>query len=190
MFLHTEINQKSDICNITSVYNERQGICYLCESCLMHDSETWPMKVEHELKMNRTEMSMIRWMYGVKLNKRKKSELRELLVRYSKIVIFQLFLLRFGHGFNILFVRNYSTMLFYHQEKNYIVVLVLKNYRQVIWSSFDVELWQNSSVNEFRSTSMFVQVDYHLSSAAAVFGRSNARLYHRKKKLHWKYLML
>jgi len=43
-------------------------------SCLMHGSETWPMKVEHELKMNRTEMSMIRWMCGVKLNERKKSE--------------------------------------------------------------------------------------------------------------------
>ena len=40
----------------------------------MHGSETWPMKVEHELKMNRTEMSMIRWMCGVKLNERKKSE--------------------------------------------------------------------------------------------------------------------
>jgi len=37
-------------------------------------------KVEHELELNRTEMSMIRWMYGVKLNERKKSEeLRELL---------------------------------------------------------------------------------------------------------------
>ena len=34
----------------------------------MHGSETWPMKVEHELKLNRTEMSMIRWMYAVKLN--------------------------------------------------------------------------------------------------------------------------
>ena len=33
----------------------------------MHGSETWPMKVEHELKMIRTEMSMIRWMCGVKL---------------------------------------------------------------------------------------------------------------------------
>jgi len=40
----------------------------------MHGSETWPMKVEHELKLNRTEMSMIRWMCGVKLNKRKRSE--------------------------------------------------------------------------------------------------------------------
>ena len=40
----------------------------------IHGSETWPMKVEHELKMNRTEMSMIRWMCGVKLNDRKKSE--------------------------------------------------------------------------------------------------------------------
>jgi len=36
--------------------------------------------LENELKMNRTEMSMIRWMCGVKLNDRKKSEeLRELL---------------------------------------------------------------------------------------------------------------
>ena len=38
------------------------------------------MKVEHELKLNRTEMSIINWMRGVKPNKRKKSEkLRELL---------------------------------------------------------------------------------------------------------------
>ena len=42
--------------------------------CLMHGSETWPMKVEHELKMNHTEMNMIRWMCGVKLNERQKSE--------------------------------------------------------------------------------------------------------------------
>jgi len=49
-------------------------------SCLMHGSETWLMKVEHELKLNRTEMSIIRWMCGVKLNERKNSEeLRELL---------------------------------------------------------------------------------------------------------------
>ena len=39
----------------------------------MHGGETWPMKVEHESKLNRTEMSMIRWMCGVKLNERKKS---------------------------------------------------------------------------------------------------------------------
>jgi len=46
----------------------------------MHGSETWPMKVEHELKLNRPEISTIRWMCGVKLNERKKSkELRELL---------------------------------------------------------------------------------------------------------------
>ena len=46
----------------------------------MHGSETWPMKVEHELTMNRTEMSMITWMCGVKLNERKESEeLGELL---------------------------------------------------------------------------------------------------------------
>ena len=46
----------------------------------MQGSETWLMKVEHESKLNRTEMGMIIWMCGVKLNERKKSEeLRELL---------------------------------------------------------------------------------------------------------------
>jgi len=38
----------------------------------MPGSETWAMKVEHELKINRTEMNMIRWVCGVKLNERKK----------------------------------------------------------------------------------------------------------------------
>jgi len=38
------------------------------------------MKVEHELRLNCTEMSMIRWMCGIKLNKINKSEeLAELL---------------------------------------------------------------------------------------------------------------
>jgi len=46
----------------------------------MHGSKIWPIKVENELNMNRTEMSMIRWVCGVKLDERKKSEeLRELL---------------------------------------------------------------------------------------------------------------
>jgi len=40
----------------------------------MHGSETWPMKVDRKLKLNRTDMNMIRWMCGVKLNERKKSE--------------------------------------------------------------------------------------------------------------------
>ena len=49
-------------------------------SCLMHGSEIWPIKVERELNMNHTEMSIIRWVYGVKLDEKKKSEeLRELL---------------------------------------------------------------------------------------------------------------
>ena len=50
----------------------------------MHGSETRSMKVEHELKMNRTEMSMIRWMCGVKLNERKKSEERTLRIGTSQ----------------------------------------------------------------------------------------------------------
>ena len=70
-----------------------------CVSCLMHGSETWPMKVEHELKLNRTEMSTIRWMCGVKLNERKKSEeLTELLGLEPVSLIIKKSRLRwFGH---------------------------------------------------------------------------------------------
>jgi len=65
----------------------------------MHGSETWPMKVEHVLKMNRTEMSMIRWMCGVKLNERKKNEeLRELLGLEPVSLMIKKSMLRwFGH---------------------------------------------------------------------------------------------
>ena len=57
------------------------------------------MKVEHELKMNRTEMSTIRWMCGVKLNARKKSEeLRKLLGLEPVSLIIKKSRLRwFGH---------------------------------------------------------------------------------------------
>ena len=49
--------------------------------------------------MNRTEMSMIRWMCGVKLNERKKSEeLRELLgLEPVSLMIKKSRLRRFGH---------------------------------------------------------------------------------------------
>jgi len=66
----------------------------------MHGSEAWSMKVEHELKMNRTEMSMIRWRCGVKLNERKKSEeLREFLgLEPVSMMIKKSRLRLFGHG--------------------------------------------------------------------------------------------
>ena len=57
------------------------------------------MKVEHELKMNRIEMSMIRWMCGVKLNERKKSkELGELLgLKPVRLMMKKSSLRWFGH---------------------------------------------------------------------------------------------
>ena len=62
-------------------------------------NETWPMKVEHELKLNHTEVSMIRWMCGDKMNKRKKSEeLRELLgLEPVSLMIIKSRLRWFGH---------------------------------------------------------------------------------------------
>ena len=63
------------------------------------DSETWPTNVGHELKLNHTEMSMIRWMCRVKLNERKKSEeLRELLgLEQVSLMIKKSRLRWFGH---------------------------------------------------------------------------------------------
>ena len=57
------------------------------------------VKVERELKLNHTEMSMIRWMCGVKLNERKKSEeLRKLLGLEPVSVMIKKSRLRwFGH---------------------------------------------------------------------------------------------
>jgi len=47
----------------------QEGTRYLCEELSgVYGNETWPMKVEHELKLNRIAMTMIRWMCGVKLN--------------------------------------------------------------------------------------------------------------------------
>ena len=47
-------------------------------SGMTYGSETWALKVEHEEKLNRAEMRMIRWMCGVSLRDRKTSaELRQ-----------------------------------------------------------------------------------------------------------------
>ena len=47
---------------------------------MISGSDTWPMKVEHKVKLDRNEMSTLRWMYGFTLKDRKENtELRELL---------------------------------------------------------------------------------------------------------------
>jgi len=35
-------------------------------SSMLHGSETWPVKKEHEVALQRSEMQMVRWMCGVK----------------------------------------------------------------------------------------------------------------------------
>ena len=41
---------------------------------MVYSSETWPMRAEELWRMERTERMMIRWMYGVTLKDRCKSE--------------------------------------------------------------------------------------------------------------------
>ena len=52
--------------------HKRKGKVYaICvRSCLIYGSETWPMKVEHEAKLDRNEMSMLRWMCGFNLKEK------------------------------------------------------------------------------------------------------------------------
>jgi len=39
-------------------------------SSMLHGSETWPVRKENEVALQRTVMRMIRWMYGIKLQDR------------------------------------------------------------------------------------------------------------------------
>ena len=50
-------------------------------SSMLHGSETWPVRKENVVALQRAEMRMVRWMCGVKLKDRLPSkELRERLV--------------------------------------------------------------------------------------------------------------
>ena len=52
-------------------------------SCMIYGSETWPMKVEHEIKMERAESRMLRWMCGISEMDKVRNE------RIRAITIFQ-----------------------------------------------------------------------------------------------------
>ena len=60
-------------------------VCSACaRSGMTYGSETWALRVEHEEKLNRAEMRMIRWMCGVSLRERKTSaELRHKMGGHS-----------------------------------------------------------------------------------------------------------
>jgi hypothetical protein len=68
-------------------------------SCMIYGSETWPVKAEHEAKLARAEMRMIRWMCGVSLREKIPSvKLRERMgVEPIKEVIRRNRLRWFGH---------------------------------------------------------------------------------------------
>ena len=51
-------------------------------SSMLHGSETWPIRKENEVALQRAEMRMVRWMCGVKLQDRVPSNgLRETRIR-------------------------------------------------------------------------------------------------------------
>ena len=53
------------------------------QSSMLHGSETWPVRKENEVALQRAEFGMVRWMCGIKLKDRFPSkELREREIRY------------------------------------------------------------------------------------------------------------
>ena len=49
-------------------------------SNMMHGSETWPVRKENEVALQRVQMRMVRWLFGIKLKDRVPGkELREML---------------------------------------------------------------------------------------------------------------
>jgi len=70
----------------------RRGRMYssCVRSSMMHGSETWPVRKENEVSLQRAEMRMVRWMCSVKLKDRVPSkELRERLGIDDIILILQ-----------------------------------------------------------------------------------------------------
>jgi len=69
------------------------------QSSMLHGSETWPVRKSNEVKLQRAEMRMVRWMCGVKLQDRVPSKgLRERLGLDNIILILQENRLRcYGH---------------------------------------------------------------------------------------------
>jgi len=54
--------------------------CSCGQSSMLHGSETWPVRKDNEVALQRAEMSMVTWMRGIKLKDRFPSkELRERL---------------------------------------------------------------------------------------------------------------
>jgi len=44
-----------------------------CKKLLNYGHETWPMKMKHEVRLDRNEVSMIRWTCGFTLSERNKT---------------------------------------------------------------------------------------------------------------------
>ena len=69
----------SKIVDIIS-YNNNNNKPFL--SSMLHGSETWPVRKKNEVALQRTEMRIVRWMFGMKLQDRISSKgLRETGIR-------------------------------------------------------------------------------------------------------------
>ena len=53
-----------------SLIRREKLYCSCVRSSMLHGSETWPVRKEHEMALQRAEMRMVRWMCVVKLKDR------------------------------------------------------------------------------------------------------------------------
>ena len=57
-------------------FKDIQGLCAACPTSLLYVSETWPSLTDGEDRLDRNEMSMIRWMCGPSSKDQSSKELR------------------------------------------------------------------------------------------------------------------
>jgi len=70
------------------------------QSSILHGSETWPVREESEVALQRAQMRLVRWMCNVKVKDRVPSkELRERLAVDDIILILQQNRFWYGHVF-------------------------------------------------------------------------------------------
>jgi len=92
MFASLEFRQLVPLPTIRHISLIRRGRLYSScgRSSMLHGSDTWPVRKENEVALQRAEMTMVRWMCNVKVKDRVSSkEFREILGIDDIILILQ-----------------------------------------------------------------------------------------------------
>jgi len=93
------LDRKREKYSVDLLFENSPELIFSAVCHMLHGSETWPVRKENVVALQRVEMRMVRWMCGVKLKDRFPSkELRERLgIDYIALVLQQNRLRWYGH---------------------------------------------------------------------------------------------